>query len=90
VVDFYCDACLLVVEIDGETHIGREVADRRCQEYLEKAGLKVLRFWNTQVYDELEAVLQANHDECVRRTPKPSPPTPLPEYRERGEDPKVS
>jgi very-short-patch-repair endonuclease len=90
IVDFYCDKCLLIVEVDGETHIGNQDADRGRQEYLESIGLKVLRFWNNQVYDDLEAVLQAIHVECQRRKPKPSPPTPLPEYRERGEDQKVS
>jgi very-short-patch-repair endonuclease len=90
IVDFNCSARLLVVEIDGEIHIGNEQADRDRQEYLESIGLKVLRFWNTQVYEDLEAVLQAIHDECERRKPKPSPPTPLPEYREWGEDQKFS
>src|SRR5262245_17397156 len=57
VLDFYCAACRLVVELDGESHLGNEEADRRRQKYLEEAGLKVLRFWNTEVFDELDAVL---------------------------------
>src|SRR5262245_40302392 len=51
IVDFYCATCALGVELDGETHLGREHADQGRQEYLEAEGLKVLRFWNNEVYD---------------------------------------
>jgi len=55
IVDFFCASCSLGVEIDGETHLGRERADFKRQRFLETEGLKVLRFWNTEVYDDLEA-----------------------------------
>jgi very-short-patch-repair endonuclease len=40
----------------------------------------VLRFWNTHVYDETEAVLEAIYSACVERRPLvPSPePADLP------------
>ena len=67
VVDFYCAACKLVIELDGETHTGKEAADRVRQSFLESRGLKVLRFWNTDVYDNLDGVLSVILRECAMR-----------------------
>ena len=68
VVDFYCPACNLILEIDGETHLGKEHHDQRRQRCLEDQGCKVLRFWNNDVYDDLETVLEAIWQECQRQT----------------------
>ena len=67
VVDFYCAECKLVIELDGETHTGKEVADRVRQSFLESRGLKMLRFWNTDVYDNLDGVLSVILRECAMR-----------------------
>jgi very-short-patch-repair endonuclease len=80
--DFYCHACRLIVELDGESHLEREDADRRRQDVLEAHGFKVVRFWNNWVYDDLEVVMNAIYEECVARarpkthTPGPTPPKP--------------
>ena len=59
VVDFYCPALKLAVEIDGDSHfIGdAETNGRQRQTYIESFGITFLRFTNHQVYDELDAVL---------------------------------
>jgi very-short-patch-repair endonuclease len=77
IVDFYCATAALVIELDGETHLGNEVHDRTRQDFLESAGLKVLRFWNTQIFDDLEPVLQTIFRECEARAtvaPRSQPP----------------
>jgi very-short-patch-repair endonuclease len=80
VVDFFCARALLVVELDRESHLGQGTADSNRQQWLESCAVKVLRFWNTQVFDEYNAVLEAIWHECSRRckdyplTPNPSPP----------------
>ena len=56
VVDFCCYAARLIVEIDGRSHEGRQLADRRRTEFLERQGFQVVRFLNDQVLDDLEAV----------------------------------
>ena len=56
IADFYCPAARLVVELDGETHVGREAHDDARQRRLETAGLTVLRFLNSAVYDDLACV----------------------------------
>ena len=58
VVDFLCVEAALVVEIDGSQHADkRSEADRRRTTELEREGLRVLRFWNTDVLTNLEGVL---------------------------------
>ena len=67
VLDFYCSNARLALEVDGETHLGKEKSDERRSQWLEEQGIRVLRFWNTQVYDELEAVLELVFRECKGR-----------------------
>jgi very-short-patch-repair endonuclease len=59
VVDFYCQEAKLVVEVDGGGHAQGEkiVDDVRRAEWLRDSGLGVLRFWNTEVMQNLEGVL---------------------------------
>ena len=63
ILDFFCASCLLGIEIDGETHLGREQSDHTRQQFLEAHGLKILRFWNTEVYDEFRGVMNAIYRE---------------------------
>ncbi|MDP3245185.1 MAG: endonuclease domain-containing protein [bacterium] len=60
VVDFYCPAKKLVIEIDGSQHYedkGIEKDEQR-NKYLEGLGLKVLRFTNLDVLKNLEGVVE--------------------------------
>jgi len=93
IADFYCAKVRLIIELDGESHIGKEEHDEDRRQALEAQGFKVLRFWDTDVYDDLQAVLEAIWQECCVRekgsatspqASSPSPPTPLPRG-ERGE-----
>ena len=43
IVDFYVKRLRLIIEIDGSSHIGKEVYDRKRQNYLESMGLRVYR-----------------------------------------------
>ena len=54
VVDFFCDEHRLVIEVDGGQH--RPEVDRRRTEYLEANGMRVMRFWNNEVIENLEGV----------------------------------
>ncbi|PWK85788.1 endonuclease domain-containing protein [Fulvimonas soli] len=74
VVVFYCEAKKLVVELDGSQH--DESAGRTCTVFLESLGLKVLRYWDNDVLQQTEAVLEAILDAAGNRT---LTPIPLPE-----------
>lgn len=57
IVDFFCAKMKLVIEIDGESHYGREKQDMEKTNFLESIGLTVLRFDDDQVKQRLEYVL---------------------------------
>ncbi|KRF01814.1 DNA methylase [Frateuria sp. Soil773] len=76
VVDFYCEAARLVVELDGSQH--NEDADAPRTRHLESMGLKVLRYWDHEALQQTEAVLESILSIGENRT---LTPTPLP----RGE-----
>ena len=84
--DLSCRECKLVLEVDGESHLGREPRDARRTTYLQEQGWLVLRFWNTEIYDELDSVLEAIYQACVARKPAfPLTPNPSPPEGGRGE-----
>jgi len=56
IVDFVCLSARLVIEIDGDTHENPE-ADSRRTAALEQMGYRVIRFWNSYVYDRESAIL---------------------------------
>ncbi len=85
ITDFYCAQLKLVVELDGESHLATVERDRERQRWLEAEGIKVLRFWNTEVFDEKEAVLEKIWLECEARRSKPLTPDPSPPRGEGGE-----
>ena len=60
IVDFYCPAAGLVVEVDGGQHFTEEgkAKDKRRDDDLAGLGLKMLRFSNSDVLKEIDAVLQ--------------------------------
>ena len=60
VADFYCHEYKLVVEIDGEIHNTEEikVRDENRTAELERYGLKVIRFTNSEILNETLDVLK--------------------------------
>ena len=59
IVDFYCPAAKLVIELDGSQHYDEEhqTKDQARDDTLTELGLQVLRFDNRQVLLETDAVL---------------------------------
>jgi len=60
IVDFYCPMAELVIELDGGQHYeenGRE-KDRLRDDVLTKMGIKVLRFSDREVFENIEAVME--------------------------------
>jgi len=58
VLDFYCHELKLAIEVDGEIHLSTEARgydDGRTYE-LEKYGIKILRFTNEQIFENLDYV----------------------------------
>jgi very-short-patch-repair endonuclease len=62
--DFYCAECRLVVELDGDTHDGREAEDLERTNWLDANGYHVARYVNTDVYKHLIPVLEGLLAKC--------------------------
>jgi very-short-patch-repair endonuclease len=60
IADFYCHKAKLVVEVDGGQHFSDERVeyDKIRDDFMENMGLKVLRFTNTDVIDNLDGVVE--------------------------------
>jgi very-short-patch-repair endonuclease len=57
VADFCCEEARLVVELDGSQHADSETDPIRSAA-LEAAGYQILRFWNNDVFQNTDGVLQ--------------------------------
>ncbi len=66
IVDFYCAEHQLVIEIDGDSHAEQVEYDQARTQWLNEEGYRVIRFSNREVFNQLEAVLEAILDECVK------------------------
>lgn len=69
IVDFYCPKLKLVIEIDGVQHYLEENIEyeKRREEYLEKAGYKLLRFYNSDINKSLKNTETTIYYTCIER-----------------------
>lgn len=58
IVDFICLEKYLIIEVDGGHHLNEVAYDQIRTDYLNKLGFKVLRFWNSDVIENTEGVLE--------------------------------
>ena len=73
VVDFFCPAKRLVIEIDGPIHHYTPVEDAIRAEFLQSQGYKIIRFTNEAVLSNIDTVLKeitlALQDDATHRLP---------------------
>ncbi len=69
IVDFCSPRNHLVIELDGGGHDELKEYDQHRTEYLESQGYRVLRFWNDEVMQDVEAVLRAVQDSSTNPPP---------------------
>lgn len=77
IADFVCLPARLVVEVDGDTHGSdeAELKDARRTEEIERAGYRVIRFWNDYVLNDsgggvVDAILEALMTSALSETKK--------------------
>jgi very-short-patch-repair endonuclease len=58
IVDFCAPRKKLIIELDGSQHLEQQEYDEERTKYLEAPGYRVLRFWNHDVMNNTDAVLQ--------------------------------
>lgn len=77
IVDFACIERQLIVELDGGQHAEQIAYDQGREGFLHDVGFRVLRFWNNEVLENMEGVLESIM--TALQAPLPSSP------RKRGE-----
>jgi len=71
IADFVCFAARLIVEVDGGQH-SESHGDERRDTYLRDQGFRILRFWNTDIFNNEEGVLTSILD-ALQQPPLPNP-----------------
>ena len=62
IVDFCAPRKKLIIELDGSQHIEQQEYDSERTDFLKPKGYKVLRFWNNDVVNDMDSVLNVIWD----------------------------
>ncbi len=81
ILDFYCADAKLAIELDGGQHQQAEAYDQQRTEKLNQLGIQVLRFWNNELLQNEEGVLERI---LAALQSHPSPSIPLPAKQGEG------
>lgn len=65
IVDFYCARRKLIVEVDGDSHAQQVDYDNERSAWLESRGYRVIRFQNSDIRMNLNAVLQSILEQLI-------------------------
>ncbi len=58
IVDFVCLEQKVIIELDGGQHVVNQQKDQDRTKFLNSLGFQVLRFWNNDVFENIEGILQ--------------------------------
>ena len=61
IADFSCLELKLIIEMDGSQHFEQVNYDKGRDFYLAQRGFKVIRFWNNDIINNIEGVLEKIH-----------------------------
>ena len=70
VMDFYSPEIKLCIEVDGDSHIGREEYDAERQKFIEWFNIRVIRFSNDQVIQNPDKVVESIKSVILERLNK--------------------
>ena len=73
ILDFAARREKLAIELDGDSHVGREAYDARRTQFLEEQGWKVLRFSNSDAITNADGVAMAILGVLNEISPSPQP-----------------
>ena len=76
VADFACPERKLMIELDGSQHAHQEKADAARSAEIAAHGYRVIRFWNNEVIENLDGVLERLRQVLAFPPPHPGPLRP--------------
>lgn len=62
ILDFFCPQIRLAIELDGEQHKDVVEYDRERESFLKDKDIKIIRFWNNTILEDIENVLKIIKD----------------------------
>lgn len=62
IVDFVCLEEKLIIELDGSQHTEQEAYDARRTLMFESDGFRVIRFWNNEIIENINGVMEVIYD----------------------------
>lgn len=65
IVDFVCFKKKLIIELDGGQHARAREVDHERDNKLTEEGYTVLRFWNSEVVENLDGILEVIRRKCL-------------------------
>ena len=65
IVDFVSFEKRIIIELDGGQHAKAKKKDSKRDKLLSENGFTVLRFWNNDIFNNLEGVLEAISKKCI-------------------------
>ena len=69
IVDFCCVEARLIVELDGGQHASQTQADKKRTDWLASRGFRVLRFWDNEIIESVDAVVERIADHVKPPSP---------------------
>ena len=75
IVDFVCLDPKIIIEVDGSQHADDIHYDEQRTKWLESLGYRVLRYWNNEVLQQLDTVVEAIWKACSELPHPASPPS---------------
>jgi very-short-patch-repair endonuclease len=76
ITDFCAPRKKLIVELDGSQHLEQQEYDEERTKFLEARGYQVLRFWNHDVMNSIDDVLNVIWRVLQQETGDDEPPDP--------------
>ena len=72
VADFVCFERALIIELDGGQHAIDLESDKQRDYWLRSEGFEVVRFWNTDVFENIEGVVESIRNRLLAPSLSPS------------------
>ena len=72
ILDFVNFEKRIVIEVDGGQHTNLKDKDKKRDDWLKSEGFEVMRFWNNEVFENLDGVLQMIRNRLTTPSPDPS------------------
>lgn len=66
IVDFVSFERRIIIELDGGQHASQKKKDQLREKRLTEDGFTVLRFWNNDVLENIDAVLEIIRQNCLK------------------------